>query len=176
MPEPVFSSGKVLAERDGSCMSADEAQQVATNFKDLIASYSDSLANQTLTTDFTDTSDSVTTLIDSGCTGPESLGATTFASRAAFEAGQGSQPAIPFEQLNLWYNCDNVFLRWRSTMSPEIVTGIIILETTKADESSAQPWLINTVYSEFNSGAWLVDLGVFTPSNCSSSSAKMFRS
>ncbi|KAH9834695.1 S-adenosyl-L-methionine-dependent methyltransferase, partial [Teratosphaeria destructans] len=95
------------------------------------------------------------------------LGATTFASRAAFEAGQGAQPAIPFEQLNLWYNCDNVFLRWRSTMSPEIVTGIIILETTKADASSAQPWLIDTVYSEFNSGAWLVDLGVFTPSNCS---------
>ncbi|KAH9827503.1 hypothetical protein Tdes44962_MAKER09682, partial [Teratosphaeria destructans] len=28
LPEPVFSSGKALAERDGSCMSADEAQQV----------------------------------------------------------------------------------------------------------------------------------------------------
>lgn len=27
-------------------------------------------------------------------------------------------------------------------------------------------WLISTVYSEFNSGAWLVNLGVFKPGNC----------
>ena len=27
-------------------------------------------------------------------------------------------------------------------------------------------WKIQTVYSEFNSGAWLVNLGVFKPDNC----------
>jgi hypothetical protein len=27
-------------------------------------------------------------------------------------------------------------------------------------------WKIETVYSEFNSGAWLVNLGVFTPPQC----------
>jgi hypothetical protein len=27
-------------------------------------------------------------------------------------------------------------------------------------------WLINTVYSEFNSGAWMANLGIFTPTNC----------
>ena len=49
-------------------------------------------------------------------------------------------------------------------MSPTNITGIIVLETSKADNNG--PWLINTVYSEFNSGAWLVDLGVFKPTNC----------
>lgn len=38
--------------RDSSCMSEDEAQQVATNFKNLIVEYSDALANSSLTENF----------------------------------------------------------------------------------------------------------------------------
>jgi len=34
------------------------------------------------------------------------------------------------------------------------------------DKKDSQKWLINTVYSEFNSGAWLVNLGVFEPPQC----------
>jgi hypothetical protein len=49
-------------------------------------------------------------------------------------------------------------------MSPTNITGIIVLETVRGNDGV---WLINTVYSEFNSGAWLVDLGVFKPQNCS---------
>lgn len=60
-------------------------------------------------------------------------------------------------------------------MSPEQVTGIIVMETTQSTDSSTYPWLINTVYSEFNSGAWLVDLGVFVPANCSTASRRMLR-
>ena len=47
-------------------MSDSDAQQVATNFKNLIVDYSDALANATLTVDFEDYSDSVIELIDSG--------------------------------------------------------------------------------------------------------------
>lgn len=61
-------SPKQHASRDSSCMNKDEAQQVATNFKDLIVEYSDSLANSSLTVDFVDYSDSVIELINSGCT------------------------------------------------------------------------------------------------------------
>jgi len=177
LPEPMFSGSK-LAARDSTCMSADEANQVALNFNHLISDYSDELANASLTVGFEDYSDSVTSLIDAGCTGPAPLGQATFDSRAAFIAGQGGQANIPFDQLNVWYNCDTVFLRWRTTLNftnpaPEFVTGIIVLETTAAP-GNAQPWLINTVYSEFNSGAWLVDLGVFVP-NCTISSRRMLR-
>jgi len=159
-----------LQKRDcnDTCMTYDQAQVVANNFKTLIAEYSNSFADQTLTVDFEDYSDSVTELINSGCTGPQPLGSVTFDSRASFEQGQGSQPAIPFEILNLWYACDGpVVIRWRSAQTPEIVTGNIVLVTEKnTDSSSSEPYLIKTVYSEFNSGAWLVNLGVFTP-NCS---------
>ena len=52
------------------CMTKDQAQTVADHFKELIAAYSDDKADQYLTVDFTDYSDSVSELINSGCTGP----------------------------------------------------------------------------------------------------------
>jgi len=174
---PEASFGLKSSARASKCLSDSAAQQVATNFKDLIATYSDALANATVAVDFVDYSASVNTLINSGCTGPQSLNGATFTSRAAFEAGQGGQPAIPFEQLNLWHTCDTVVIRWRSAQDPEPVTGNIVIEATPAAKGSAQPWLIQTVYSEFNSGAWLVNLGVFTPScNSTSTSKRMVRS
>ena len=100
------------------------------------------------------------------------LGSVTFDSRASFEAGQSSQPAIPFEILNLWYACEGpVVIRWRSAQEPEIITGNIVMETERSGNTT-EPWLIKTVYSEFNSGAWLVNLGVFTP-NCSANGSSL---
>lgn len=90
----------------------------------------------------------------------------TFQSRIDFEKGQASQPSIPFEKLNIWNNCNHVFLRWRTALAPEKVTGIIVLEVVPNMRGTKKPWLIKTVFSEFNSGAWLVDLGVFDPKNC----------
>ncbi|KAM0723803.1 hypothetical protein Q7P37_000793 [Cladosporium fusiforme] len=158
------------APRD-SCLSDNAAQKVADNFKALIATYSDSLADQVLTVDFTDYSDSVNELINGGCdTGLAPLGSATFDSREDFKAGQGAQPAIPFEQLNLWHNCNTVTLRWKSAgpgQEPQQVTGIIVLEVVKNNKyNAAQKWLIKTVYSEFNSGAWLKNLGIFVPPQC----------
>ena len=46
-----------------------------------------------------------------------------------------------------------VTIRWVSAQSPQIVTGIIVLEVKKnSDSKASQKWLIKTVYSEFNSG------------------------
>ncbi|EME89034.1 uncharacterized protein MYCFIDRAFT_181415 [Pseudocercospora fijiensis CIRAD86] len=152
--------------RGAVCMSDNDAQTVANHFNELISNYSNSSANAYLTADFQDYSDSVSELINSGCTsGPATLGAATFTNRDAFEAGQGSQPNIPFKQLNVRHNCDTVTLRWMTTVqagAPQAVRGIIVLETVYENRK----WLIKTVYSEFNSGAWLVDLGVFKPANC----------
>ncbi|KAK4565686.1 hypothetical protein LTR86_003534 [Recurvomyces mirabilis] len=162
-----FAAPSMLEKRDcnDTCMSYDAATKVANNFQTLIAAYTDALAEQVMTVDFTDYSDSVTSLIDSGCQGPQPLGAVTFDSRASFMAGQKAQPAIPFEILNLWYACEGpVVIRWRSAQTPEIITGNIVIEVERATDGS-EPWLIKTVYSEFNSGAWLVNLGVFKP-NC----------
>jgi len=174
-----------------NCMSDDQAYQVANNFKGLISAYTNDLANAVLSTTIHDYSDSVITLIDSGCPSGapagspapfQALGSATFDSLTNFEAGQGGQPNITFELLKVWHNCDTVTLRWRSpTPNPgpgpapatqEQVTGIVVLETIFNGWEAAQPFLIETIYSEFNSGAWLYDLEVFQPSNCSTSAKR----
>lgn len=56
-----------------NCMSDAQASTVANNFKTLIASYSDAFADQTLTTDFVDYSDSVIELINGACTTDQNI-------------------------------------------------------------------------------------------------------
>lgn len=177
-------------KRDGTCMSGAEAKKVAQNFRALIHDpFNTTLAQTSMTKDFADYSDSVIELIvrtttylmstkpqltpphqNQGCTpGVVPLTSPTFTSRKEFIDGQSSQPPIPFRILKMWHNCDAVFMRWRSgkpgTVKPEQpVTGIIAIDAVPNPKAkSDQPWLMKTVYSEFNSGAWLYDLGIFVP-------------
>lgn len=158
------------------CLDDGAAQKVAENFRSLITNYSNASAAAYLTEDFHDYSDGVNTLINSGCpNGPQPLGSPTFTSLESFQAGQGSQPNIPFEILNVWHGCDFVAMRWKSPQPQatgptpqEQVQGIIVMEVCQGGEQEA--WVIDTVYSEFNSGAWLYDLEVFKPT-CDASGA-----
>ncbi|KAK4575326.1 25S rRNA (adenine2142-N1)-methyltransferase [Recurvomyces mirabilis] len=158
-----------------NCMDDSQAEKVADNFAHLVSAYTKADADAVMAPDFLDYSDSVTALINSGCpNGPVPYGAPTFASRDQFEAGQSSQPNITFTILSVWHNCDTVILRWRgplpnpfpNAISPQqAVTGLIVIETTFQGFNCPQPFLIKTVFSEFNSAAWLYDLSVFVP-NC----------
>lgn len=151
----------------GRCISDAQADQVATAYADLIVSYSDALADAVLTENFTDYSESVNTLINSCPQGdaakPLPLLAPTFTSREQFKTGQGQQPSINFERLNLWHSCDTVIIRWVTTNTapipdPKPVVGLISMELVKNQYGGEYPWLIDTVYSEFDAGAWLQNL------------------
>ena len=48
-------------------------------------------------------------------------------------------------------------------MSLQPVPGLVILETEASEADPEYPYVIHTIYSEFNSAAWLVNLGVFVP-------------
>jgi len=167
----VCASATPLDKRFGACLTNSEAQTVANNFRATIAlPFNKAFVRKTFTKDFEDFSDSVNELINAGCpNGPAPLGSATFSSRHAFILGQSSQPPITFNILNVWHNCNTVIVRWFTpnpgtiTTAQEQVTGIIVLEVVPGT-SSSEPWLIQTVFSEFNSGAWLYDLGIFTPS------------
>jgi len=179
----IFAAAFALgaAAAPAKCLCLETATQVADNFKDLInLPFNTTLAKIAMTKDFTDYSSSVNTLIDSGCTTPVALDDPTFTSRKAFISGQSGQPPIPWENLNVWFTCDTVIVRWRSsapgTVTPEEpVTGIVVLETVPntvaAQRKQGQDFKIQTVYSEFNSGAWLYDLGVFVPT-CNSTTKR----
>lgn len=152
----------------GQCLNDDQAKQIADTWGALIQNYSDELADATLTQNFTDYSESVNTLINSCPQGDAAIAlpllAPTFSSLAEFKRGQGQQPPINFQLLNLWHSCTTVNLRWMTTNTANItdvkpVVGLIALETVKNTNADAQyPWLIDTVYSEFDAGAWLQNL------------------
>lgn len=153
---------------ESKCMTDAEADQVATAWGTLIASYNDALADAVLTENFTDYSESVNTLINSCPQGdaakPLDLLAPSFTSREMFKIGQGQQPAINFERLNIWPGCTSVNIRWMTTNTapipnPKPVVGLIAMEVVKNQQAGAEyPWLISTVYSEFDAGAWLQNL------------------
>ena len=63
-------------------------------------------------------------------------------------------------------------MRWLTTRSAQgqateaaaiPVPGLCILETEPAEVGNEYNYRIHTIYSEFNTAAWLVNLGVFNP-------------
>lgn len=98
------------------------------------------------------------------------LGEPVFGSREALKAGQGVQPTVRFQIVKMWYSCEEVFIYWNmtagvaSTDEPsEPIRGITTIEAEQAAEGSPFPWVNKRVWSEFNSGAYLVNLGLFVP-------------
>ncbi|KAK0940156.1 hypothetical protein LTR29_008209 [Friedmanniomyces endolithicus] len=148
------------------CLLPSDAQTLSTNFGKLISNYSNKLANETLTPNFIDHSESVNTLIDSGGSAPQALLGNTFSSRAQFEAASSAQPSEPFTVKNMWYNCDTITVRWESDQTPEPVVGISVLHTKfTAQLQNPSLFQIDEVWAEFDSGAWLVNLGIFKPAS-----------
>jgi len=140
------------------CLDDYNANLIANEFAQLISNFSVAAAELVLAPDFSDQSDSVNTLINGGGTSPLPLGSVTFPTKAAFIAGQGSQPDVPFTILNTWHTCDTVIIRWVINAGPQQVQGFdaFIVEPSS---DPRQKFQIQKSYGEFNSGAWLADLG-----------------
>ena len=151
----------LLPEAQANCLSQSVAKTIVSDFASLLTSFSTATANKVLASDFTDTSDSINWL------GGYPLGSTTFPSKQAFIQGQGAQPAIGFSILNIdAVTCSGVIaFRWVASVGSqqEEVKGINILYASqkgwKSDSVGPNGWQIDTVYSEFNSASWDVDVG-----------------
>lgn len=170
----IITLAETIYPSNEPCLNDATAQQVATNFANILANYTNELADQVLAPNLVDNSSSVNTLIDAGTVSPLPLLSPLYTNRTAFEEGQSVQPTFPVEQLNLWYTCATVIVRWMSNnpangvptkAANEPVVGNSVLEVGFNDEAvgDVDTWLIEVIYSEFNSGAWLVDYGVFKP-------------
>jgi len=154
-----FAADSWAQPRDAFCLCDSDADVIANDFAQLISNFNTTFATEVLADDYTDQSDSVNTLIDSGTTSPLALGSLTFATKAAFITGQGGQPDIPFTILQTWHTCDTVIIRWVATpVGSQQVQGFDAL-IVEPSSNGFQPYQIKTTYGEFNSGAWLADLG-----------------
>jgi hypothetical protein len=154
------------------CLTEEDAQAFAGVFQGLISQYTDELAEGALTPDFIDWSSSVNLLMNKGGQFPKNITGPTFANRQAFLDGQGSQPLIPFQILNVFHGCDSVSVRWlttdsaagkptRSATVPAIGNGIMSIVHT--GDSIYNGYRIKELFSEWNTGAWLVNLGWYDP-------------
>ncbi|KAK6002256.1 hypothetical protein QM012_001894 [Aureobasidium pullulans] len=151
---------------DVPCISGPDASLIATKFGLTISNYTEALAVQLFTNNFTDQSDSVLTLMHEPGLQAQDLGQLTFSSKANFLAAQAAQPNIPFEILDLWNTCNTVIIRWLSAQTPLPVQGISVATVQPASKGQGggfgvggMKWQIERVVAEFNSAAWLGNLG-----------------
>lgn len=158
---------------DDQCLTDEDANAVAGVFQQLIQGYTLELTEEALTVDFVDWSSAVNIIRNRGGEGPNVVNAVTFTSREEFSANHGKQPNIPFETLNVFHGCNSTSVRWQTLRSGNgqpneqaaiPVVGTAILETIPDSENSFG-WRIKTLFSEFNTAAWLVNNGVFTPNS-----------
>lgn len=166
--------GILTAAGWSNCLNGSEAQNLAHDYGYLISSwvlnttYSEALGNTTIAENYFDYSDSVVALESEGCAfGPQPLDNNS----AQFAADQLNVPPFKLEVLQVWHNCETITFRWISPQTPDRAVGIVVLETVVAPRSSRRHRLISGSYSEFNSAAWLVNIGAFKPS-CNGSEAK----
>ncbi|KIW25013.1 uncharacterized protein PV07_10689 [Cladophialophora immunda] len=108
-------------------------------------------ADDILSDKFAVWSDSINTL------GNRTLGTPAYPSLQAFIASQAVTPPLPtVGTLSTSYTCDQIFWRWNATgigKDAMRVQGMILFDV---DVAAVQ---IDTVYSEFNTAAFWVDLG-----------------
>jgi len=160
-------------DKGDQCLTDEDATEVASVFQQLIQGYTLELTEEALTVDFVDWSSAVNIIRNRGGEGPNVVNAVTFTSREEFSANHGKQPNIPFETLNVFHGCNHTSVRWQTLRSGNgqpneqaaiPVVGTAILETIPDSENS-YGWRIKTLFSEFNTAAWLVNNGVFTPNS-----------
>ncbi|KAK5729570.1 hypothetical protein LTR17_011873 [Elasticomyces elasticus] len=167
-------TGSPVPEVPAQCVNEEDSEVIAEVFRQLIQDYSTTMALNALTEDFIDYSSAVNIIMNRGAQYPKNITGATFASRALFMAGQGSQPKIPFERLNVFYGCDSVSVRWMTTRSgngqknesamiPVIGNGIMSVVPAEANNPSGYRFRIKVLYSEFNAAAWLVNNGIYRP-------------
>lgn len=136
------------------CLTNATASYLTNGYGQLLSAYTNDTANSLLAADFTDTSDSINWLAGIP------LGGATFGSKAAFIAGQGTQPAIGFSVQSIMFSCTQVAFRWTATLGMKKfpAKGINMFTASNLNGSEAG-WQIQTMYSEFDVGAWEVNIG-----------------
>lgn len=134
--------------KNSSCLCEWDAKKTADNVQLFFANYTNDFARALLTPNLVDYTDSVQFLENNGTNCPQPLGTATFPNRTSLIAAQGGQGSIPWQNTNVFWDCENVrrtrtllnerrladnrsqvFIRWESIQQPFTVRGISIFRT-----------------------------------------------
>jgi len=160
----VASAAPTLKARgyDGGdqCIPYDVAVGIETAWISTLTNFDEATAENLLYPGLQDISDSINLLAG------VPLGSVTFPSAQAYEQGQGSLPPIGFTVLDTAaITCDGVIaLQWVAAVGTQELPaqGISILKAIKVgDQAVVGPngWQLKEILTEFNSAAWLKDVG-----------------
>jgi len=160
----VASAAPVLGARQSNCIPYDIAIAIETQWISTLTAFNTAVAENLLAPQLVDQSDSINYIAGIP------LGATTFAGPQAYIAGQGAEPPIGFTVLSTdAITCDGtIALRWVAQVGENIypVQGITILKAVQVGtEEVVGPtgWQLAEIHTEFNSAAWIVDIGGTCP-------------
>lgn len=139
----------------------------------LLTAFQESTALTLLSPTFTDTSSSINFLSSN-----PAMNGPTFPTRDAFIAGQGSQPPIGFEVLGIdAVSCladpahspsgtatGVVVFRWLAEVGGRQTGGskginVLYVKEASGEGEGVGGWVIETVFSEFNSAVWVKEFG-----------------
>ncbi|KIX08206.1 uncharacterized protein Z518_02862 [Rhinocladiella mackenziei CBS 650.93] len=146
---------------EGKCIPYNTAVEIVDQFVSTLTNFDTNVATNLLAPSFTDTSDSINFLAGIP------LGSVTFPSPAAYIAGQGTQPPIGLDILNIdAVTCDGVIVfRWQAYVGIQVgpVKGITVLYAVQSgsdcDVVGPTGYQLGKLYSEFNSAVWTLDIG-----------------
>lgn len=166
---PSLTAEPRLVARQNSCMASDLAIQIASRWVSIFTTHNNDTISELIADNFAMVSDSVNYIAG------VPLGNPTYRSKAAFQEGHASKPVERSSLVNVdAVSCNGVVvLRWLSVIGTQQleVKGLTVLYTVNGgDEGAIGPggWQVSQAFSEFNSAAWLVDLG----QSCDAPSAK----
>jgi hypothetical protein len=147
-----------------NCIPYDVAIEIETQWVSTLTSFNAAVAQNLLAPNLVDTSDSINYIAGIPLGGP------TFPSAQAYIQGQGAQPPIGFTVLATdAITCDGtIALRWQAAVAEQIypVKGITILKAVQSGTDAVvgpTGWQLAEIFTEFNSAAWVADLGATCP-------------
>jgi hypothetical protein len=157
-----------------NCIPYDVAIEIETQWVSTLTNFNLGVAENLLAPNLVDTSSSINYLIGAPLEGP------TFSSAQAYEAGQGAQPPIGLTVLGTdAITCDGVIaLRWVAPVGSGALpaNGITILKAVQQGNQAVvgpNGWQLAQIFTEFNSAAWIVDIGGTCPPP--TSAARLFK-
>ncbi len=145
---------------DGNCIPYEVATAIETTWISTLTNFDAATAQNLLYPDVQDYSDSINYIAGIP------LGSVTFPGAQAYIAGQGAQPPIDFTVLDTAaITCDGVIaLQWVAGVGSHALPaqGITILKAIKVGNDAVvgpTGWQLKEIKTEFNSAAWIIDIG-----------------
>ncbi|KAI8269773.1 hypothetical protein K4K58_000222 [Colletotrichum sp. SAR11_239] len=145
-----------LSSSTPTCLSPEDGYQLATDFQALIRNYSAAAADRLVAPEVVARCDGMNLLAG------KPLGAPTYRDRdelkAALERQSGRPTPVTLRTVDV-VTCDTIVLKWTAAFGEARlpVRGIQILTVENA--GPMRGWAIKTIDTEFNSLAYLVNLG-----------------